>query len=85
MKEIIKKKNSGFVMRLIQTAVYSMLLGVGVIVFLKDVEDYNAFGAYGEITGITLLAQASLFFVLQLVFAFVGNKTKGANIVGIVL
>lgn len=71
-------------MRLIQVFVYLLLVGLGVLILLETINDYEKYGDYGDYTGIILLTQASLYVILQLVFAFVGNKTKEANVAGIV-
>lgn len=73
-------------MRIIQIFIYILLAGVGGFLLAKIGEFDNAgFDEYAEIASIALMAQGCLFVILQTVFAFVGNKSKGCNIASIVI
>lgn len=85
MKEVTKKKNSGITMRLMQAIVYLLMIAYGGYLMYLVTTDYSNTGDFEFYTGTMLLTQASLFFIMQIIFAFVGNKSKGGNVASITL
>lgn len=86
MKEVTKKKNSGLAMRLIQFFAYLLLSATGGYILAEIIAfEQMGFGDYAFISCCALMSEASLFALLQIFFAFSGNKTKGGNIASVVI